>query len=38
MITDGNRGVFVPPLDQVTDDGFDMQWGTNVVGAFVQLV
>ncbi len=26
------RGVYVPPLDHVTSDGFDMQWGTNVVG------
>lgn len=28
------RGVFMAPIDQITSDGFDLQWGTNVVGAF----
>lgn len=23
-----------PPIDQLTPDGFDLQWGTNVVGAY----
>ncbi|GJE98571.1 NAD(P)-binding protein [Phanerochaete sordida] len=27
-----NAGVMWPPLDQLTEDGFDLQWGTNVVG------
>ena len=28
------RGVMWPPLDQLTKDGYDLQWGTNVVGHF----
>ncbi|KAI0754739.1 NAD(P)-binding protein [Daedaleopsis nitida] len=27
-----NAGVMIPPLDWTTKDGFDMQWGTNVIG------
>ncbi|KAG9221386.1 hypothetical protein CCMSSC00406_0009835 [Pleurotus cornucopiae] len=29
-----NAGVMYPPIDQVTDDGYDMQFGTNVIGHF----
>ncbi|KAF9235426.1 hypothetical protein BU15DRAFT_89589 [Melanogaster broomeanus] len=29
-----NAGVMVPPLDQLTDDGYDLQFGTNVLGHF----
>ena len=25
-------GVMWPPVDQLTKDGYDLQWGTNVVG------
>ena len=24
-----------PPIDQLTKDGYDLQWGTNVVGPFL---
>ena len=27
-----NSGVMVPPLDQLTADGYDLQFGTNVLG------
>ncbi|KAI0686994.1 NAD(P)-binding protein [Earliella scabrosa] len=27
-----NAGVMYPPIDQLTKDGYDLQWGTNVVG------
>lgn len=27
-----NAGVMWPPIDLLTEDGFDLQWGTNVVG------
>jgi len=27
-----NAGVMIPPLDQLTDDGYDLQFGTNVLG------
>ncbi|KAG8902098.1 hypothetical protein FRC00_001898 [Tulasnella sp. 408] len=27
-----NGGVMVPPLDQLTSDGYDLQFGTNVLG------
>ncbi|OCH84430.1 NAD(P)-binding protein [Obba rivulosa] len=27
-----NAGVMLPPLDWLTDDGYDMQFGTNVLG------
>ncbi|KAF4563006.1 hypothetical protein EYR40_007278 [Pleurotus pulmonarius] len=29
-----NAGVMYPPISQVTDDGYDMQFGTNVIGHF----
>ncbi|KAI6044653.1 hypothetical protein EDC04DRAFT_2877679 [Pisolithus marmoratus] len=29
-----NAGVMNPPVEQVTDDGFDLQFGTNVLGHF----
>ncbi|EJF56822.1 NAD(P)-binding protein [Dichomitus squalens LYAD-421 SS1] len=29
-----NAGVMAPPIEQVTADGYDMQWGTNVVGHY----
>ncbi|PCH40330.1 NAD(P)-binding protein [Wolfiporia cocos MD-104 SS10] len=30
-----NAGVMVPPVEQVTADGYDLQFGTNVVGPFL---
>ncbi|KAF9232102.1 hypothetical protein BU15DRAFT_81615 [Melanogaster broomeanus] len=29
-----NAGVMAPPMDQLTDDGYDLQFGTNVLGHF----
>ncbi|KIM76634.1 hypothetical protein PILCRDRAFT_643196 [Piloderma croceum F 1598] len=29
-----NGGVMVPPIEQLTADGYDLQFGTNVVGPF----
>ncbi|KAF9228224.1 NAD(P)-binding protein [Gyrodon lividus] len=29
-----NAGVMIPPIDQLTDDGYDLQFGTNVLGHF----
>ncbi|KAF9233596.1 hypothetical protein BU15DRAFT_79947 [Melanogaster broomeanus] len=29
-----NAGVLIPPIDQLTDDGYDLQFGTNVLGHF----
>ncbi|KAF9233129.1 hypothetical protein BU15DRAFT_80436 [Melanogaster broomeanus] len=29
-----NAGVLMPPMDQLTDDGYDLQFGTNVLGHF----
>ncbi|KAH7927977.1 NAD(P)-binding protein [Leucogyrophana mollusca] len=29
-----NAGVMIPPKDLVTDDGYDLQFGTNVLGHF----
>ncbi|KAF8128005.1 hypothetical protein EV363DRAFT_1297981 [Boletus edulis] len=29
-----NAGVMVPPIDILTDDGYDLQFGTNVLGHF----
>ena len=29
-----HSGVMYPPLDLLTKDGYDLQWGTNVVGHF----
>ncbi|EPQ57453.1 NAD P-binding protein [Gloeophyllum trabeum ATCC 11539] len=29
-----NAGVMWPPIDQLTADGYDLQWGTNVLGHF----
>ena len=31
------RGVAFPPLDQLTTDGYDLQFGTNVLGMHLQL-
>lgn len=28
------RGVMVPPVEQLTADGYDLQFGTNVLGAY----
>lgn len=28
-------GVMVPPIEQLTTDGFDLQFGTNVIGHYV---
>jgi retinol dehydrogenase-12 len=28
------RGVMAPPVDQVTTDGYDLQFGTNVLGMY----
>lgn len=28
------RGVMVPPIDQLTADGYDLQFGTNVLGHY----
>ncbi|GAA5852884.1 hypothetical protein JCM8547_004719 [Rhodosporidiobolus lusitaniae] len=30
-----NAGVMIPPIDQLTKQGFDLQWGTNVVGHYL---
>ncbi|GAA6007406.1 uncharacterized protein JCM10292_002396 [Rhodotorula paludigena] len=30
-----NAGVMVPPLDQLTKQGYDLQWGTNTVGHYL---
>ncbi|GAA5907939.1 hypothetical protein JCM6882_001533 [Rhodosporidiobolus microsporus] len=30
-----NAGVLVPPTDELTKQGFDLQWGTNVVGHYL---
>ncbi|KAH8110191.1 NAD-binding protein [Phellopilus nigrolimitatus] len=30
-----NAGVMAPPIDQLTEDGYDMTFGTNVVGPFL---
>ncbi|KDR74417.1 hypothetical protein GALMADRAFT_250342 [Galerina marginata CBS 339.88] len=30
-----NAGVMMPPLDQLTKDGYDLQFGTNVLGHFL---
>ncbi|KZV84474.1 NAD(P)-binding protein [Exidia glandulosa HHB12029] len=30
-----NAGVMVPPVELVTSDGYDLQFGTNVIGHFV---
>ncbi|KAF8551042.1 NAD(P)-binding protein [Imleria badia] len=29
-----NAGVMTPPIDMLTDDGYDLQFGTNVLGHF----
>src|ERR1700683_4380691 len=29
-----NGGVMVPPIEQLTEDGYDLQFGTNVVGHY----
>nr|VWO99675.1 Alpha-crystallin (Acr) (14 kDa antigen) (16 kDa antigen) (HSP 16.3) (Nox16) [Ganoderma boninense] len=29
-----NAGVMWPPIDMLTEDGYDLQWGTNVVGHY----
>ena len=28
------RGVMLPPIDQLTGDGYDLQFGTNVLGHY----
>ncbi|GAA5857657.1 hypothetical protein JCM8547_004318 [Rhodosporidiobolus lusitaniae] len=33
-----NAGVMVPPLDMVTAQGYDLQWGTNVVGHYLLCI
>lgn len=30
-----NAGVMVPPKGSLTSDGYDLQWGTNVLGHFI---
>lgn len=30
-----NGGVMMPPIDQLTTDGYDLQFGTNVLGMFL---
>ncbi|KAK7682520.1 hypothetical protein QCA50_014320 [Cerrena zonata] len=30
-----NAGVMAPPVDQLTSDGYDLQFGTNVIGHFL---
>ena len=32
------RGVMVPPIEMTTADGYDLQFGTNVLGHFVFTV
>jgi retinol dehydrogenase-12 len=29
-----NGGVMVPPIEQLTEDGYDLQFGTNVLGHY----
>ncbi|KAH9932807.1 NAD(P)-binding protein [Epithele typhae] len=29
-----NAAVMIPPVEQLTPDGYDLQWGTNVLGHF----
>lgn len=29
-----NAGVMFPPISQLTEDGYDLQWGTNVLGTY----
>ena len=31
------RGVMWPPIDQLTVDGYDMTWGTNVLGTKISI-
>ena len=33
MIKSG-RGVMLPPIEQLTADGYDLQFGTNVLGHY----
>lgn len=30
----GGRGVMEPPIDRLTSDGYDLQFGTNVLGKY----
>ena len=30
----GHRGVMWTPIEQLSEEGYDLQWGTNVVGHF----
>jgi len=30
-----NSGVMTPPIDQLTKEGYDLQFGTNVIGPYV---
>ncbi|EIW81022.1 NAD(P)-binding protein [Coniophora puteana RWD-64-598 SS2] len=29
-----NAGLMFPPISQLTEDGYDLQWGTNVLGTY----
>lgn len=31
------RGVMVPPIDQLTTDGYDLQFGTNCLGRLLSI-
>jgi hypothetical protein len=31
-------GVMLPPLDKVTSDGYDLQFGTNALGLSIPLL
>ena len=32
------RGVMIPPMEQLTADGYDLQFGTNVLGRLTRLL
>ena len=34
MLNRPHSGVGLPPIEQLTADGYDLQWGTNVLGHF----
>ena len=31
------RGVMIPPIEQLTADGYDLQFGTNVLGTSIYV-